>query len=69
NLLNRRIRVRTYGGVRGAEGQLAFPSTRFCTTHQSLLTKSHKNLKEEEPGRKKSLRPTSQTLFKKFSFN
>ena len=29
NLLNRRIRVRTYGGVRGAEGQLAFPSTRL----------------------------------------
>lgn len=27
--MNRRIRVRTYGGVRGAEGQLAFPSTRF----------------------------------------
>ncbi|WP_223116397.1 hypothetical protein, partial [Oceanobacillus polygoni] len=27
--LNRRIRNRTYGGVRGAESYLIFPSTRF----------------------------------------
>ena len=32
------------------------------------LEEYFKNLKEEEPGRKKSLRPSSQTLFKKFSF-
>ncbi|WP_316488357.1 hypothetical protein, partial [Enterococcus faecium] len=41
NLLNRRIRVRTYGGVRGAEGQLAFPSTRFLCQY-CLFSKANK---------------------------
>ncbi|MDU6621744.1 MAG: hypothetical protein E6489_17730, partial [Enterococcus avium] len=44
NLLNRRIRVRTYGGVRGAEGQLAFPSTRLYSTGIKHLTFSSRSI-------------------------
>ncbi|MGN3071579.1 hypothetical protein, partial [Enterococcus faecium] len=47
NLLNRRIRVRTYGGVRGAEGQLAFPSTRllyFLINNRNLILKAATSL-------------------------
>ncbi|MBU8566033.1 hypothetical protein KM914_06185, partial [Virgibacillus pantothenticus] len=33
---NRRIRNRTYGGVRGAKSYLAFPSTRLSTNWSSV---------------------------------